>query len=83
MGELKRCPFCGGFVIFEKEEHTSIYEGTCIECTMQFRYEEKQEEIVTEHTSGMVIKQYIMPSKKRLNLPFTEAWNRRADNDKR
>ena len=42
---------------------------------MQFRYEEKEEEITREFMSGEIRVTHTMPSKRRLNLPFDELWN--------
>ncbi len=80
--ELKPCPFCGGAVHWERTaSRAAIYDGECIECSMCFHYEEKEERNIIEQMNGSnVIVQYILPSYKRLNLPFSEAWNRRADN---
>ena len=76
--ELEPCPFCGEMVVFRQIHPYAIFEGKCDNCTMQFRYEEKEEECAEECTSGEIKIRYTFPKKKRLNLPFYEAWNRRV-----
>lgn len=76
--DLKPCPFCNGTVIFEKIFPYEIYRGRCEKCTMEFKYEHK-EELLTEEffTYGTKIT-HTYPEKKQLNLPFEDAWNSRA-----
>lgn len=80
MAELKSCPFCGTSVLFEKDAFYNIYQGTCEGCTMQFRYEEKEEEITDDfiRRCGEIRITRTMPQKRRLNLPFEQAWNTRT-----
>lgn len=82
MAELKPCPFCGTPVLFEKDAFYNIYQGTCEGCTMQFRYEEKEEEITHDFMSGEIRVTHTMPRKRRLNLPFEQAWNTRTPKER-
>ena len=72
MDELKPCPFCGGYVRFESS--SAIYNrriyGECLQCGMEFAYQEEYEEILN---SSRVL---YVPTKE----VFENAWNRRADN---
>ena len=76
---LKPCPFCGGRVLFDKDYPYEIYHGKCENCTMEFRYEHKEEEISDTFTSGEIVIKHTYPKRRQLNLPFKDAWNMRSD----
>ena len=66
--DLKPCPFCGGKVnvCCDMQQYNREYEVKCIQCGMEFRYQEKAEFI-----------DRILYSQSN---PFIEIWNRRVNN---
>lgn len=82
--ELKPCPFCGGAI--EVEPTIALYnrriKAKCLECGMEFAYQERHEENVIIHRNGNLKVVTHLTSMKALNAPFDVVWNRRVNYDR-
>ncbi len=81
MAELKPCPFCGGTVEFEPTIaiYNALIKGKCLECGMVFEYQEKHEQYKLEQRNGNLPVITCFELYTRLNAPFEDVWNRRAN----
>lgn len=82
MNELKPCPFCGGYVIFDQSfaTYNRRYHGECQDCGMVFEYAEKHEEYA-RYIPAFGIKEVYYNIMVQKNAPFEELWNRRAKHE--
>jgi len=77
--EMKRCPFCGGEVLFENNfaRYNATYHGECQKCGMVFEYTEKHEELSIDYPGLNETRIYHNIIRQR-NAPFIEVWNSRV-----